>query len=107
MRLERELDACHRYVVGYGLPTKDKALRRLNRLDHATVGTARSSRAVPRKDDLAARTQIDGRLRAEPGAELVRLCQRSPHARRGNRQDDFAFDRVRDLHGDLPASACN
>src|SRR5438067_987015 len=107
MRLERELDPCHRYVVGYGLPMKDEALRRLNRLDHATAGTARSTRAVPRKCDRASWTQIDGRGRAEPGAELVRLNQRRPHARRRNWQNDFAFDRVRDLHGDLPASACN
>ena len=92
MRLERELDACHRYVLDDGLPTKDEARRRLNRLDHATAGTARSGRAVPRKSDLAAWAQVDGRGRAEPGAELVGLSQRGPDARRRHWQDDFAFD---------------
>src|SRR6266536_1079912 len=107
MGLELELDARHRYVVRVGLPSECKAMRRLNRLDHATIGATWSSRAVPRKDDLSAWTQVDGRLRAEPGAEQVRLRQSSPDARRGHRQDDFALDRVRNLHGDLPASACN
>src|SRR4051812_49146828 len=107
MRLERELDARHRYVVWAGLPAECQAIRRLNSLDHASMGATWSSRAIPRKDDLSAWTQVDGRLRAEPGAEHVRLRQRSPDARRGHRQDDFAFDRVRDLHDDLPTSACN
>src|SRR5918911_1210344 len=107
MRFERELDARHRYVVRAGLPAEGEAMRRLNSLDHAPIGAPWSRRAVPRKDDLSTWTQIDGRLRAEPGAELVRLSQRSPDARRGHRQNDFAFDRVGDLHGDLPVSAWN
>src|SRR5687767_1883894 len=103
MRLERELDERHLYGVRAGLPAECKAIRRLNSLDHATIGATWFSRAVPREDDLSAWTQIDGRLRPEPGAELVRPSQRGPDARRRHRQDEFAFDRVRDLHGDLLA----
>src|SRR5215207_9934462 len=103
MRLERELDSRHRYGIRAGLPAECKPIRRLNGLDYATIGATWSSRAVPGKDDLSAWTQIDGRLRPEPGAELVRPSQRSPDALRRHWQDEFAFDRVRDLHGHLPA----
>src|SRR5215213_2604673 len=103
MRLERELDSRRLDGLRAGLPAECKAIRRLNSLDHATIGPRWSSRAVPPKDDLSAWTQIDGRLRPEPGAELVRPGQRGPDALRRRRQDELAFDRVRDLHGHLPA----
>ena len=103
MRLERELDSRHLYGVRAGLPAECKAIRSLNNLDHTTISASWSSRAVPAKDDLSAWTQIDGRLRPEPLAELIRPSQRSPDALWRHRQDEFAFDRVRDLHDDLPA----
>src|SRR5947209_10739432 len=92
VRLERELDAGHLCVALVGLPSKSKALRWLDGLDHAAAGATCASRTVPHKDNLPARTQIDAGLRAEPRTELVRLRQSSPHSRWRYGQDDLTFD---------------
>src|SRR5205823_5047999 len=101
MRLERELDQRHRRLARVGLPAKREAMCWLDGLDHAAAGAAWASGTVPCKNDFSARAQIDGRLRAEPGTELVRSSQRCPYPRGWHGQDDFAFDRIGNLHGNL------
>src|SRR5690349_8505755 len=79
--LERELDTGHLCVTLVGLPSERESLRWLDGLDHAAAAAAWASRTVPCKDNFSAWPQIDAGLRAEPGAELVRLRQSRPDPR--------------------------
>src|SRR5919197_5632078 len=101
MRLEVELDPRHVCRVGTRLPAEHKPARRLDDLDYATIRATWSCAAVPGKDDLSARSEIDRRLCAEPGAELLFSSQRRPDTARGRRQDELAFYGIRDVRVDL------
>src|SRR5215472_7560845 len=107
VRFERELDQRHRHVTCHRLPAKREAGWWLHDLNDAAIDAFVASRTIPGEDDVAARTQIDAGLRAEPGGQLVRLGKCTPDALARSWEDQLAFDRIGDVNAGAWHFLCN
>jgi predicted dithiol-disulfide oxidoreductase (DUF899 family) len=89
------------------VPAERKATEWFDNFDHPSVGELT---AIPDKGDDSAWPEVDIGTGAKPGAETCRLRERRPHPLARDRQDEFALDRIGDVHavppGKLQLNSC-